>query len=101
MRPGGRSFLQCSAAMLVEGAVLGTGLILSVALFLVGSQWSTPEKRHSLGQECVVAGCGHVVRRDKGQPQQVIGATGAHPAPRRRVPPVQHVPRFKLVARRS
>ena len=47
----------------------------------------------------VVAGGRHVVRRDKRQPQQIVGAARAHAAPGRRMPPVQHVPGLELMLR--
>ena len=48
----------------------------------------------------VVAGGGNILGGDKRQPEQVIRKARAHPATRRRIPPVEHIARFELVPRR-
>ena len=50
-------------------------------------------------QQCAVPGRFEVVTYRIGQPEQVVGKTGAHPAHpsgRERMPPVKHIPLYKL-----
>ena len=87
--------------MFVEGGKFARGRILAVAILLVCSQQGGLQEGYLLVQNGVIPGRFDVVGGDKGQPEQIVGDARAHPAPGRRMPPVQHIPRLKLVVRRA
>src|SRR5262245_20537787 len=60
-------------------------------LLLAFLKWRRGEKWRDFIENCRVACCFNVFRRDERQPQQVVGKSRAQPVSRIRVPPMQYV----------
>ncbi len=100
VHPRRQRALEGQAAVLEERRGARRGRVLRVTVVLAGPQRLTLEEGHLLVEDRRVAGRGHVLARHVGEPGEVVGAPGAHAAPRRWVPPVQHVAFRELVPRR-
>ena len=97
MRPRRHCFAQRAATMLIKRTHGGGRLILGIALFGLTQRFAAQEGR-LFGQDTGVTRGGDIGGGDIGQPGQVIANARAHPTTRGRMPPVQHIAGFKLVA---
>ena len=90
---------QRAYAVLVEASLLVTHAGLVVDLVLVRLKSPHREKGHRLVEHRRIAGHLYIVIHHVRQPGQVIGEACPHAAPRRRMPPVLHIPFLKLPSR--
>ncbi len=101
MRPRGEAFLDRADAVFVNRPALRRHPRLQIGLVDVRRQRIGFEKRHPHAEQAVVSRGAQVVRDDKRQPEQVVGAFRAEPSARGFVPPVQHVAFGELLRGRS
>src|SRR5712691_575646 len=84
-------------AMFKDRRRLGGNLGLRVELLLFRFQRRLLEEWNHFIEHREIAGRVDVKRSDKWQPQEIVGATRAYAAARRRMPPVLHVAFFELM----
>ena len=83
--------------MVVQVGGLAGILRLEVGLVLAGRERRRGEETHALVQHRDIAGGADVVRREVGEPDEVVGESGADAPREGRVPPVEHVPLHELM----
>ena len=98
VRAAGRGPFQRPHAVEIKRIGMAGGGRLAVPVVLVGAEGRPGQPADPHIQDFGVAGKVDIFRRGEGEPHQIVGAAGAHPAQAARepVPPVEDVPFLKL-----
>ena len=86
--------------MTIQGVGRGRDFRKFVAFFFFGRKDRRTQVGNQFVEDLLVARRRNVVRSHERQPQKIVGEMRAHPASRRRMPPVLHVSLFELPSRR-